>query len=761
MPDMNNGGVRTLGEHAELWLFAATMFVGAVLLFWVQPLFTKMVLPLLGGSPSVWNTAMVFFQAALLCGYAYAHLISRRLGGRGQCIAHLCLLGAAAVALPISIAEGWRPDPGTPPALWLLGLLVVSIGAPFFAVAATAPLIQRWFSRTGHPHASDPYFLYAASNLGSVAVLIAFPFVIEPLIGTRGQAFGWSLGFGILAACIAACAARVWRSSSRTEPTAPPNRTTRPNWRRRTTWLAYSAVPSALLLAVTAHISTDIASAPLMWVAPLALYLLSFVNAFARRPLIPSWFAVRAMAFALVILVALFPWREPAGVFLPLHLVAFFFIATACHAALAESRPAAERLTDFYLCISTGGLIGGVFVAVVAPLVFDSILEFPLSLLLAAALLPSRDRGKLERTTVGDGPVTADCPGPKTLWHRRDIVLAVIILAILGGGRSLAEWAGWPIPFIGFAGVLGVIATLVLSRQVRPIGFAICLAALMVAGFTPWRSGDTVWSGRSFFGVYRIVDADDPQRRSLIHGTTNHGGQWTTDDGSIMPTTYFTSASPVANVLAATQSRMDHQRVGVVGLGTGALAHYRRPGDTWRYFEIDPLVAWIAAESGFFDILPTRGGSSPIVLGDARLTLARIPDRSFDLLILDAFSSDAIPIHLLTREAIALYMRKLEDNGVLLLHTSNRLLDLQPVVAGVVDDLGHAAMLGKLEKIDSETDPASAPSQWVAIMRDRAMFEQVGLDATWAPLDPARRLVWRDDFSNLAGVIRWRVKFGR
>lgn len=758
---INGGGAApTVGEHVQLWLFAATMFVGAVLLFWVQPLFTKMVLPLLGGSPSVWNTAMVFFQAALLCGYGYAHLLTRCLGARSQCLAHLCLLGAAAVALPIGIAEGWRPDAVTPPALWLIGLLVVSIGAPFFAVATTAPLIQRWFSRTGHPHASDPYFLYAASNLGSVAVLLAFPFVIEPLFGTRGQAFGWTLGFGALAACIAACAASVWRSSDRTEPTRPSSQATRPTWHRRATWLAYSAVPSALLLAVTGHISTDIASAPLLWVAPLTLYLLSFVNAFARRPLIPSWLATRSMAFGLVILGALFPWREPVGIFLPLHLVSFFFIATACHAALAERRPDAESLTEFYLFVSFGGLIGGLLVALVAPLVFDSVLEYPLSLVLAAALLPSRRReAPAERAQTGGRDMRRHL-GPGSMWLKRDIVLAVVILAVLIGGRWLIGWAELPLPLIAFGSVLGVFAVLVLSRQVRPVGFALCVAALLIAGQQRWVSDDTIWQERSFYGVYRVVDVAEPPTRSLIHGTTNHGGQWTTGDGSIRPNTYHTSISPVADVIAATQARTDSLRVGLVGLGTGALAYYRRPEDAWRYFEIDPLIAWLAATSGYFDILPTHDPSAAIVLGDARLTLEREPDRSFDLLIMEAFSSDAIPIHLLTREALALYMDKLDEQGVLLLHISNRLLDLEPVVAGIVEDLGHAAMVGRTPRIDRETDPVSAPSHWVAVMRDGAMFDRLALDETWTPLDPTSRRVWRDDFSNLAGVIRWRVKGG-
>lgn len=725
-------------RHAQLWLFTATMFAGAALLFWIQPLFTKMVLPLLGGSPSVWNTAMVFFQAALLCGYGYAHLLTRHLGARSQCLVHFCLLGVAAIALPVGIATGWLPDDEAPPALWLLGLLTVSIGAPFFAVATTAPLIQRWFSRTGHPHASDPYFLYAASNLGSVTVLLAFPFAIEPLIGTRGQALAWTVGFAVLGACIIGCGANVWR---RPATTAPASTVVRPTWRRRASWLAYSAVPSSLLLSVTAHISTDIASAPLLWVVPLALYLLSFVNAFARRPLIPSWLAARGMAFGLVILAALFPWREPASIFLPLHLIAFFFIATACHGALADRRPAAESLTEFYLFVSLGGLIGGLFVALVAPVIFASVLEYPLSLVLAAVLLPRRG-------AAADGP----------LWRKGDIVFAILIMAVILGGRSFTEWLDLPLPFIVFAGALGVFAVFVLARQVRPFGFALCLAALLVVGQKQWGNDETLWSGRSFFGVYQVIEKVDPPRRSLIHGTTNHGGQWTRGDSTIAPLNYYTPVSPIANMITATQAGTHSQRVGLVGLGTGALAYYRRPGDAWRYFEIDPLVEWLATESGYFDILTTHDASPVVMVGDARLTLGPEPDNSFDLLIIDAFSSDAIPIHLLTLEAVALYMRKLDDRGVLLFHISNRMLDLEPVVAGIVEALGHAAMIGKLEKIDSETDPASAPSRWVAVMRDGAMFGELALGESWVPLDPASRRVWRDDFSNLAGVIRWRVR---
>ncbi|MDE0178653.1 MAG: hypothetical protein OXP36_08635, partial [Gammaproteobacteria bacterium] len=351
-------------QTAQAALFTATVFAGAALLFWIQPLFTKMVLPLLGGAPLVWNTAMVFFQAMLLAGYAYAHLLTRWLGVRIQLATHALLLGTAALlALPVGIVEGWQPDPAAP-AAGFLALLLVSLGAPFFALAATAPLLQRWFSLGGHPHANDPYFLYAASNAGSVAVLLAFPFVLEPLLATGTQSVAWSLGFAALALGVVSCGASLWRHSGSPGPgrdmsvqsgATLERETVTVSWRQRAGWIAYSAVPSALLLGVTAHISTDIASAPLLWVVPLALYLLTFVNAFARRPLIPLAASARGMSLTLVVLAAVFLWSEPVGVYLPLHLGAFFFVALACHGELARRRPPAAALTEFYLYLSLGG----------------------------------------------------------------------------------------------------------------------------------------------------------------------------------------------------------------------------------------------------------------------------------------------------------------------------------------------------------------------------------------------------------------------
>ena len=741
-------------QTAQAALFTATVFAGAALLFWIQPLFTKMALPLLGGAPLVWNTAMVFFQAMLLAGYAYAHLLTRWLGVRIQLATHALLLGTAALlALPVGIVEGWQPDPAAP-ATGFLALLLVSLGAPFFALAATAPLLQRWFSLGGHPHANDPYFLYAASNAGSVAVLLAFPFVLEPLLATGTQSVAWSLGFAALALGVVSCGASLWRHSG--SPGAGRDMSVQSratlereaatvSWRQRAGWIAYSAVPSALLLGVTAHISTDIASGPLLWVVPLALYLLTFVNAFARRPLIPLAASARGMSLVLVVLAAVFLWSEPVGVYLPLHLGAFFFVALACHGELARRRPPAAALTEFYLYLSLGGLTGGALVALVAPAVFDSVLEYPIALVLAAALLP------WARPT--DGP---DEGGLRLA----DLALAGAGAAAVLFADPVLDRAGLPMPVWAWGCLMAVLATVALSRRARPPAFALCIAAMLVAALGPVVSDASVWTGRSFFGVYRVTETDDPRTRSLIHGTTDHGGQWMPADGVVKPTAYHTASSPAVEVLDRLRDRGGQRpqplAVAIVGLGTGALAYYRREGEAWRYYEIDPLIKWLALESGHFDIMARHDPDATVVLGDARLTLALEPADHFDLLVLEAFTSDAIPVHLLTREAFAVYLSKLRPDGVLLAHISNRLLDLEPVVAGAVSEAGYGARTRYLSKIDKDADPTAVTSHWVAIARDEATLDGLGLEANWEALDLTDQRPWRDDFSNLAGVIRWR-----
>jgi len=530
----------------------------------------------------------------------------------------------------------------------------------------------------------------------------------------------------------------VWRRPDAVSSPPWPKATERPNWRQRTTWMAYAAVPSALLLGVTAHISTDIAAAPLLWVVPLTLYLLTFAIAFARRPLIPHWIVVRAMPLALMILVALFAWREPIGVFLPLHLLVFFVIALMCHGELVRRRPGVESLTEFYLFLSLGGVMGGAFIALCAPVLFNTILEYPLSLTLAAALLPSAT--------------------PRA--NRGDVILALVVLAVLVGGKIVASGLGWQPHAFVVPGICAVFALVVFARQTRPFGFALCVGVLLVSSAYALTSSEVLWRGRSFFGVYRISESGDPTNRSLVHGTTNHGGQLMAANGDISPTAYYTSSSPVAEVLAAIQAPSVGQRVGVVGLGSRALACSRRAGDTWRFFAIDPLMVWVAVESGYFDLM-TRCAESvsesvPVVLGDARLTLTEEPDSHLDVLVIDAFSSDAIPIHLLTREAVVLYMDKLATDGVLVVHISNRFLNLTPVLARIVEELGYAALRGARNKIDRDIDVAGTKSVWALIARDQATIDALVLSEIWGPLETSTdQRVWSDNFSNLLEVIRW------
>ena len=735
----------TTGERSVLALFMATMFVGAGLLFWIQPMFAKMVLPLLGGSPAVWNTAMVFFQAALLAGYAYAHWLSRCFEWRTQLIVHLIVLGAAFWFLPVAAAEGWVPDAKSIPVLWLLALLAVSIGLPFFAVSATAPLMQRWFSHTGHRHAGDPYFLYGASNLGSMLGLLGFPLLLEPNLGAGQQSIAWTIVYVVLAGLIAVSGIVM---VSRTRPDAataaaiskPPDLAERPDWQARTQWILYSAVPSALLLGVTGHITTDIAAAPLFWSVPLTLYLLTFVIVFARRPLIPHAVAVRALPFVVVLLAGFFVWKSPVALLLPLHLLAFFVTALMCHGELARQRPAVSSLTEFYLYVSIGGVLGGTFTALLAPVLFTAVYEYPIALVAGCALLPVSG----------------------AVWARKsDIVVAIVLFAVLLAAHRLLlavvpDRAGL---FIALFIVL--LALIAFGRKAQPIGFALAIGAILAGSLIVAVDERTLDRARSFFGVYRVAETADGVYRILIHGTTQHGGQRNLADGGIAPISYYAPDGPIAEVVGRVQSTLAAPTIGIVGLGAGSLACYRRAGETWRFYEIDPLVVEYAADGRFFGLVPNCAPDVPIVLGDARLTLAREAESRFDLLVVDAFSSDAIPIHLLTREAMALYTQRLAPGGVLAIHISNKYLDLRPVVARLAADQGLTARLGvKAENaVAADGTPlphASSASMWVAIAEHADTLDRLALGDRWSALPtPPGGSVWTDDYSNLLEVIRW------
>ena len=674
-------------------LYGITLFFSALLLFAVQPMFTKMVLPRLGGAPTVWSVAMVFFQAALLCGYAYAHLIVRRLPLGLGALVHLALLASAAATLPIAIAHGFGAPPTEGIAPWLIALFTVSIGLPFMALAASAPLLQGWFAASGHIAARNPYVLYAGSNLGSFAALLAYPFVIEPYLTLEQQTRFWAVGFAILALLVAAASLLVARRSidmtSATGVAAPSART-------RLTWIALAGVPVGLVIAVTSHITTDIASAPFLWVLPLAIYLLTFVAVFRDQP----WLRQEIVANLVPIPVAILAVSLLSGegqhwlLAVIVNLLAFLLLALLCHGELYRRRPEPGFLTDFYLCVSLGGVLGGVFAALIAPKLFTLVYEYPILIVAALLALPGMLAAGRKRILIECGPA-----------------LAIAILAIWTRFRLDVSFPVWTATWFQIA--LVALAALMLLQRHRLQRFL----ALVVLGFVLtglWQPGfDRVAAIRSFFGVNQVVDTADGRYRLLYHGTTVHGGERVADIAARAgarpePLTYFYPGGPFSEGIEAVRSaRGGLGRVAVAGLGAGSLACYKHDNEQWTFFEIDPAVVRIARDPRFFTYISACAPDLPVVLGDARLTLAGSAQQ-YDLIILDVFSSDAIPVHLLTREALSGYLARLESGGAILIHITNKYMELASVVAAM------AVAEGLVAYHKQDDRPAAVPFDYKA-----------------------------------------------
>ncbi len=714
------------------YLFGTAAFLGAFLLFSVQPMLARMVLPEFGGGPAVWNTCMVFFQAMLLAGYGYAHAAIAGLGARRQAALHLGRAGAGGRLL----ADGRRPlEAGDgSPSLRLLGRLLATAGLPFFAVAAVAPMLQRWFAATVP---RDPYILYAASNAGSLLALVGYVALVEPNLTLRDQARLWAAGYAVLAGLIVACAVALWRAPGSSEAQEV---TERPGVRERLRWAALAFVPSSLLLGVTTYLSTDLAPMPLLWVAPLTLYLLSFIVAFAGPP---AWvrracaLAVPPAAVATLVLIV-GPEGVPLWAMVAVHLATFFLVATACHTALAAGRPAPGRLTEFYLMLSLGGALGGLFNALVAPALFNWVAEYPLGLALAALLVPTvahrRSRGRFARAL--------------------DVVLPLGL-----GAVAYAAPAVWRGTYPGWLLLVPPFACLLFVR--RPMRFALGLAvvaAVVVEDQDARRK--VVLRERTFFGVLRVSADFPPGMNTLAHGNTVHGMQRRSPDRSVrrVPLMYYFPTGPIGDVFDAFQGTPVVERVGVVGLGAGSLAGYGRPGQEFAFFEVDPAVARIARDPAYFHFLGDCLARWRIVLGDARLTLGREPDGSFDLIVLDAFSGDAIPVHLLTREALRLYLDKLADGGLIALHISNAYLDLGPAIAALARDVGLAGLERQETSVpENELAQGRLPSHWVVLGRRPSDLSRLADRPGWRPLDDRRELpVWTDDYSDLIRLLKWR-----
>ncbi|MDA1132659.1 MAG: fused MFS/spermidine synthase [Proteobacteria bacterium] len=773
-------------------LYAVTMFLSAFLLFAVQPMFTRMVLPLLGGAPAVWNTAVVFFQATLLGGYLYAHLSARFLGLRRQTAVHAVVLLLAFAALPVTVAEVWLPPAEAQQIPWLLALLTVSVGLPFFAVSATAPLLQRWFAQTDHPSSDDPYFLYGGSNLGSLAALLGYPVVIEPVLGLRAQSIWWTGAYALLVTAIAVCGALLWRSRRRGaagKGAAFPDGTAaglvrQVGWRLRGRWLLLSFAPSALLLGVTLHISTDIAAVPLLWVVPLALYLLTFVLVFARRQLLPHRWMLAAQAVIVALVVVFFQTISLYAI-LFLHLAGLFVTAMVCHGELARLRPVASRLTEFYLVMSLGGVLGGLFAGILAPMLLDRVLEYPAVLVLALLLRPLPPEGariwRWLRPPAAISRFWARFRTQAARWQQwlLDAALPVLLWWALQDGwwsRTVEQAAAWVVAAVPALGVvpLGVRAgglvsmTIVLALVLlarRPLRFALAVVAALavLAGNLFGTPGYLLARERTFFGVYSVNELQ--LRSGLFHvflsGTTNHGAQYVARGQRLLPVTYYTGDGPVGQFFSsARQALQPFDDIAVLGLGVGSLACYARAGENITFYEIDPAVERIARDERFFSYLSDCPGNVAVRVGDGRLAIAAEDDRAFDLIVLDAFSSDAVPVHLLTREAFQLYLRKLRPDGLMLVNITNQYVDLAPVLGNLAADLGLAARIQQQTLYSA--NQYKLPSTWVVLARsaDTAAILDRSL-RQWRVLAAAPgRGVWTDDYTNIVRALRWTLPAG-
>jgi hypothetical protein len=734
-----------------LLLFAATLFTSAALLFSVQPMIAKVILPLLGGTSLVWNTCMVTFQALLLLGYGYSHFTTTRVAHVArQAAVHIALLGAGLLFLPIAVdsdaVRAWPADAN--PVLRLAGLLLLSVGAPFLMISTTGPLLQRWFARTDHPAAKDPYFLYGASNLGSMLALIGYPLLIEPRLTVSTQLGAWAVGYGLLIVLIAACALVAWRAApnrstdaalAEAEPTPLP-------WRRRLRWIALAFVPSSLMLGVTTYVTTDVAVMPLLWVIPLALYLLTFIIVFARRPLLKHAWMVRAlpMAVAGAAVSIAADATTPMFVLLPMHLVTFFIAAMVAHGELAADRPAARHLTEFYLCMSVGGVLGGIFNALLAPVVFDRVIEYPLALVLACACRPWRGQPEKRGAVVE---------------RRRDLWIPVAIGVVTAVALLVDTALELPAERLRLSILFALPMVAVLSTLERPLRFALAVGAVLLAsGMYTGAYGDIVLRERSHFTVLRVARADEMM--GLIHGKILHGRQAIDPALKCTARSYYARSGPMGETLAMLEAQEGFARgnIAVIGLGVGELSVYAAPGQHWTFYEIDPEVERIARDTRFFTFLDgcaNREATVDVKLGDGRLVIGKEPDNRFQLIVLDAFSSDAIPVHLLTREALRTYVSKLAPGGVIAFHISNIVFDLDPVLSALCADAGLAGVIRADDDITEEQErEGKEASSWVVLARDEA---SLGVLATqperWRRFGAPTLRVWTDDFSNPLAVL--------
>jgi len=729
-------------------LYTLTIFLGSGLLFLVEPMVAKMILPVFGGSPAVWNASVVFFQLMLLVGYAYAHG-SIRLFKNRQPILHVLVLAIALIVLPFGIKPGYTPNQSGMPALEVIGLLIVMVGLPFFALAAQAPLIQRWFATTDDPRAHDPYFLYSASNLGSMLALLAYPVLIEPRLTLGGQSKMWTGAYIALGILTLASAVALFTKSKTIlvdEEKDENEVDVKPTNGDRLKWVLLSAVPASLMLGITSYVTTNIAPIPLLWVVPLAIYLLSFIVAFSHRinPNTKTLARIATLCVLPITLVLVLELWTPMVPLTIMHLAVFFMLAWTCHTLLVRSRPSASHLTEFYLWMAFGGVVGGAFNGFIAPMVFPGLIEYPIALALALTLIQPNLK-------ISERSLFIDlCFG----------ALAVAVLAGLAAfvPHLILSIAG-PHNDSGQAGVaMAIFAVLTIACFFaidQPIRYGLIVGAFMIMGpKLKYDETRQILQVRNFFGVKRVVQQNG--YHAFYHGTTLHGIENLNPGHEEEPLTYYNPNSPVGRVFQEFSGAKQKNSLAVVGLGTGTMAAYGQPGQTFTYYEIDPQVISIATDPKYFKFISESKAKVNIIQGDARLELAKAPANSYDIIFLDAFSSDAIPIHLLTTQAIEMYMTKLKAGGFLAFHTSNRYLDLPPVLA-------RAARYEHLKSIylsmdivsDAEDKKGWTISRWLLMGRSYDDFGSLSHQMMWQHMDlPPEGPVWTDDFSNVLSAFQ-------
>ena len=677
--------------------YGLTIFLSAFLLFQVQPIIAKLILPWFGGSASVWTACMLFFQMLLLLGYLYSHWVVRFLSPRRQSFLHMALLAASLLLLPLSPSADWRPVGGEDPTLRILGLLTVTIGLPYMVLSTTGPLIQAWFARE-RPGVL-PYRLFALSNFGSLLALLAYPVLVEPVLPTRWQSLVWS---GLFVVFALLCALLAWRGRKgavvKIDATAVTEASTASPFSLRLTWISLAACPSILMVADTSFLTENIAPIPLLWVIPLALYLLSFILCFERK----GWYrrivflpllalGLGAMAYLPTLGISALPVYLSMGI----NLTAFFVACMVCHGELAAIKPHPAQLTTYFLMLATGGALGGLFVGVVAPYCFNSNFELSIGLVLTA------------------------------------LVVSLVVLR----GREFSSSSRRAIAWVTALSITATIAYVRIDDHLYELS-------------------DAKVTARNFYGTLRVFNSGEglDARRTLMHGQIVHGRQFATPAREDLPTAYYSEESGVGRAILAKMAQFQNSplHVGVVGVGVGTLLTYGRPGDVYRMYDIDPLVIQLARSE--FTFFTHAKAATDVVIADARLALEREDSQQFDVLVVDAFSGDAVPIHLLTREAFEVYFKHLKPDGVLAVHVTNRFLDLLPVVKTAADSFGKQA---RLVNFEGDSERLIFRSNWVLIHARADFFSQPAFKDVAKAIDArADFRIWDDNYSSVLAVLK-------